>query len=120
MMHRLGLFAGALALSLPPPAAAEPLSLLDSFRIGNAGVLCTAQSTVADPALKGLFDRGYRVVCRDAAAPVGTLLAVRSAAPPLPAGCVAEAATGLPTLPGAVVSRCTVDGLARVRYQVMR
>ena len=109
-----------LALAIPRPAAAESLALADSFRIGNAGVLCTAQVQVADPALKSLFDRGYRLVCRDAAMPVGSLFALRGAPPALPAGCPALAPAGLAGLPGAVSSRCTVDGLTRLRLQVQR
>ena len=110
----------ASALATPPAMAADSLSLTDSFRIGTAGVLCTAQSQAADPALKGLFDRGYRIICRDAAAPVGNLYALRSAAPALPAGCAVPVAASIAGLPGVQVSRCTVDGLGHVRYQVMR
>ena len=106
-----------LALAMPHLAAAESLALADSFRIGNAGVLCTAQVQVADPALKGLFDRAYQLVCRDAALPVGRLLALRGAAPALPDGCPAPAPANLAGLPGVVSSRCTVDGLTRVRLQ---
>ncbi len=110
----------ASALATPPAMAADSLSLTDSFRIGTAGVLCTAQSQAADPALKGLFDRGYRIICRDAAAPVGNLYALRSAAPALPAGCAVPVAASIAGLPGVQVSRCTVDGLGHVRYHVMR
>ena len=62
------------------PAAPQPggLSLRNSFRIGSSGVLCTAQNRVVSPALVGMFDRGYRIVCRDAAAPVGRLFALRA------------------------------------------
>lgn len=108
------------AMAAPPAQAADSLSLIDSFRIGNAGVLCTAQSQAADPALKGLFDRGYRIICRDAAAPVGNLYALRSGAPALPDGCPVPAAVTVKGLPGAMVSRCTIDGLGHVRYQVMK
>ncbi|MFZ4381482.1 MAG: CHAT domain-containing protein [Sandarakinorhabdus sp.] len=101
-------------------ARSGSLALADSFRIGNAGVLCTAQAQVADPQLKGMFDRGYRIVCRDAAAPVGSLFALRSGAPALLPGCPAPTAATLPGLPGAMASRCTVDGLNRLRVQVQR
>lgn len=53
------------------------IALRDSFRVGSAGVLCTAQYRPTDPALTSMFDRGYRVVCRDAASPVGSLYALR-------------------------------------------
>ncbi len=119
MMRRIAMLA-LLALTLPRPALAESLALADSFRIGNAGVLCTAQVQVADPALKGLFDRGYRIVCRDAAVPVGALYALRGGAPALPEGCPVPAAVAVAGLSGVMASRCTVDGLARVRYQVQR
>ncbi|WP_205599668.1 hypothetical protein, partial [Sandarakinorhabdus rubra] len=81
--------AALVALVMAAPASAQSLSLADSFRIGSAGVLCTAQSQVTDPALTGLFDRAYRIVCRDAAASVGRLYALRGAAPALPPGCLA-------------------------------
>lgn len=120
MRRTLSLMLLASALATPPAMAADSLSLTDSFRIGTAGVLCTAQSQAADPALKGLFDRGYRIICRDAAAPVGALYALRSGAPALPAGCPMPAAASIAGLPGVQVSRCTIDGLGHVRYQVMR
>ncbi|KQX25547.1 MULTISPECIES: CHAT domain-containing protein [unclassified Sphingomonas] len=76
----LGLLAAA-ALGLPSaaPAASQPggLSLRNSFRIGSSGVLCTAQIRTVSPVLSTMFDRGYRIVCRDAAAPVGRLFALR-------------------------------------------
>ncbi len=120
MRRTLSLMLLASALATPPAMAADSLSLTDSFRIGTAGVLCTAQSQAADPALKGLFDRGYRIICRDAAAPVGALYALRSGAPALPAGCAVPVAATIAGLPGVQVSRCTIDGLGHVRYQVMR
>lgn len=75
----------------PGPLAARdaPLSVRNSFRIGDAGVLCTAQNAPADPRLQGIFDRGYRLTCRDAASDVGTLVAVRR---PLGIGVVASGA----------------------------
>ena len=58
--------------------AAAPLSVLDSFRIGNSGtVYCSAQSLATDKALAGMFDNGYSVTCRDAALPVGKLFKLR-------------------------------------------
>ena len=50
-----------------------------SFRLGDAGVLCTAQVKPTDPRLTGIFDRAYLLTCRDAAAPVGSVIAVRRA-----------------------------------------
>jgi hypothetical protein len=64
---------GAMLLLLPLAPASASLKLADSFRIGTGGVLCTAQSRPGDRALKSMFDRGYQIVCRDAATPVGSL-----------------------------------------------
>ena len=60
-------------------AAAEPrISLQDSFRLGSGGsAVCSAESTLRDPGLTDMFDRGYAIVCRDAAAPVGRLYALK-------------------------------------------
>jgi CHAT domain-containing protein len=69
----LGVALGAVA------ASAQPISLRDSFAIGSGpGITCTAQSAPTEPALSDMFDRGYRIVCRDAAAPVGRLFALRT------------------------------------------
>lgn len=83
MSRRLSITMLASAVSMlawsPAPAAARelPLSVRNSFRIGDAGVLCTAQNAPADPRLKSIFDRGYRLTCRDAAGDIGTMVAVR-------------------------------------------
>lgn len=74
----LALAASALALAGGSLQARElPLSARNTFRIGDAGVMCTAQNAPADPRLQGIFDRGYRLTCRDAASDIGTLIAVR-------------------------------------------
>jgi CHAT domain-containing protein len=63
------------------PAEAAPLSVYDSFRIGNSGTIyCSAQSLATDGALTGMFDTGYSVTCRDAALPVGKLFKLRGPA----------------------------------------
>ena len=105
--HRFGLFASACiaavaSAALPARAAPErlstPLSTRDSFRLGDAGVLCTAQIKPTDKRLIGLFDRAYLLTCRDAAAPVGSALALRAKIDPgtlpsaLPTGTLACAA----------------------------
>ncbi|WP_296717498.1 CHAT domain-containing tetratricopeptide repeat protein [Erythrobacter sp.] len=59
------------------------LSLRDTFPIGSNG-LCEAQ-ILAPEAGAGLFDRRYSVICRDAAAPVGTLWVIRGSAAEAPA-----------------------------------
>ena len=61
--------------------AATPLSVRDSFRIGNAGtIFCSAQALATDSVLKSMFDAGYAVTCRDAALPVGKLYKLRASA----------------------------------------
>ena len=71
----------ALGIVTAMPASAAPvardIAAEDSFRIGDAGVLCTAQVRPFDKMLKGMFDRGYSIACRDAAAVVGNLYALR-------------------------------------------
>ena len=74
--------AAAVMLSAPlQPVAAQngerPVSYSDTFPIGANG-LCEAQIMPPQPGA-GLFDRGYTIVCRDAAAPVGTLWVLRGA-----------------------------------------
>ena len=57
---------------------ATPLSVRDSWRIGSSGTsFCSAQSVTQDKALKGMFDAGYSITCRDAALPVGKLYKLR-------------------------------------------
>ena len=67
-----------LSLALPGPTAAQPIGLRDSFPLGSGG-LCTVQLASRDPALRDMFDRGYAIVCRDAALPVGHIYALRPA-----------------------------------------
>ncbi len=50
----------------------------DSFAIGsNDGALCQVQSELRDPAITGMFDRAWTILCRDAAQPVGRVYALR-------------------------------------------
>src|SRR5688572_10501888 len=77
---RIGLLASAIGSATPAwTAKLPPLSTLNSFRLGDAGVLCTAQVRPADQRLTGIFDRAYVLTCRDAASAVGSLVAVRRA-----------------------------------------
>jgi CHAT domain-containing protein len=111
-------------LAAPLAPASASLKASDSFRIGTGGVLCTAQSRPGDPALKSMFDRGYQIVCRDAATPVGSLYSLRSTAssaallsgPEGAAVCEAPVAAQIPGLPGAMVERCTRGPLAYLAY----
>src|SRR3954451_23242248 len=58
--------------------AGTPLSVRDSWRIGNSGTsFCSAQSMTVDKALTGMFDAGYSITCRDAALPVGKLYKIK-------------------------------------------
>ena len=73
---------GSLAASLAPISVAaqqqspqRPVSLRDSFPVGSNG-LCEAQ-IMAPEGGGSLFDRRYSIICRDAAAPVGTLWVLR-------------------------------------------
>ena len=73
----LSVYVGAVC-SAPLMAQSLRPTLMDSFRIGSGGgALCQAQSKAADPALAGMFDRAWTLVCRDAAAPVGQIFALR-------------------------------------------
>lgn len=66
-------------------------SLADSFRLGSGGgVLCQAQSQSSDPAVQGMFDRTWMLVCRDAAQPVGQLYALRNGGGDLQARLIAS------------------------------
>ena len=68
-------------LAAAAPAPAAPLSVRDSFRIGDSGtIFCSAQSSATDSVLGGMFDVGYSVTCRDAALPVGKLYKLRNSA----------------------------------------
>ena len=68
-------------LPLAAPASAVPLSVRDSFRIGSSGtIFCSAQTLATDAVLKGMFDTGYTITCKDAALPVGKLYKLSAAA----------------------------------------
>ena len=71
------------ALALCPTHASAQTSALDpnlrdSFPIGSSdGALCRVQSELLDPAMTGMFDRAWAIICRDAAQPVGRIFALR-------------------------------------------
>ena len=72
-----------LALAAPGTALAEGSdpTLRDSFSIGDqGGSLCEVQATVRDGVIKGMFDRAWTIVCRDASQPVGTVRELRASA----------------------------------------
>ena len=127
------LLAAALVASAAPAATPPPrLALMDSFRVGNAGVLCTAQRKSEDPRFRTMFDRGYEVVCRDAATPVARLYVMHAMKNAAYAGDFAEAKWDCrPALPvtqagetaplaGATRRECTdpAEGLSHVIYRL--
>ncbi len=68
----------ALALTATPGVAREDsLSVRNSFRIGTSGVSCSALNTPNDQRLSSMFDRAYRLTCRDAAGSIGSVVALR-------------------------------------------
>src|SRR3954470_5885180 len=83
LMRRIVLVGAAFAAALAGTglsAAATPLSVRDSWRIGSSGTsFCSAQSLTVDKVLTGMFDAGYSITCRDAALPVGKLYKIRGA-----------------------------------------
>lgn len=111
----------AMALLAQPLGAApdQRLSIRESFRIGSNGVVCTAQFRPMDTRLQGLFDRGYAIVCRDAAAPVGNLYALKgNDAGRLAVAdrrCDAPQPADVPGLTGASVVEC--EGADKLRYR---
>lgn len=135
MTRNFVLLAGtALALLSPSMATAAPTSLApkDSFRIGDQGVLCTAQSRTVDPRFSSMFDRGYDVVCRDAAQAVAQLytlkierddpLARLASARDKGVTCQASVAATLPGLPAVSRQDCsqTATGLNYTVYSLRR
>jgi CHAT domain-containing protein len=124
----LGLAVACCGMSVSAAAQSSRPSLQDSFRLGSGrGVLCSAQSSSLDPVLKNMFDRGYAIVCRDAATPVGRLYALRRgsddplerlmAARQGKIACQAAGAATVEGLSGVTVSECKLSD-ADVGYRV--
>lgn len=70
----------ALALAAPGAVQAQvgDPTTRDSFSIGDqGGSLCEVQATVRDSVIKGMFDRAWLIVCRDASQPVGYVRMLR-------------------------------------------
>ena len=116
MRKSLALFLASAAGAIAAPALAAPEirpSLQNSFRLGTGGdTLCRVQSSGVDPAVRGMFDRAYSIVCRDAAQPVGRLYALRKAAGD-PLQRLAELRASKASCTGEP-SRTTLDDLAAV------
>ena len=71
----------SLAFAAPGTALAQGMdpTLRDSFSIGDqGGSLCEVQATVRDEVVKGMFDRAWTIVCRDASQPVGYVRMLRA------------------------------------------
>ncbi|HEX8622466.1 MAG TPA: CHAT domain-containing protein [Allosphingosinicella sp.] len=127
---RLGAFLAALAAASAGRGAEPRISLQDSFRLGSGGsAICTAESAARDRALEDMFDRAYAIVCRDAAAPVGRLYALKlrrgdpaaRLAGLRRARCGAPARTDVEAVAAAARQACTLaDGLAYRVYSWRR
>jgi CHAT domain-containing protein len=98
VMLSLG-FASAGTAQTLAASAADRVSLRDTFPVGSNG-LCEAQILAPEPGA-GLLDRRYSVICRDAAAPVGTLWVVQG-----------PAAAAQPDRFAGAGARCTTGGEA--------
>ena len=71
----------ATSAAVPAWAQGEDPTLRDSFSIGSqGGSLCEVQATVRDAVVKGMFDRAWVIVCRDASQPVGYVRMLRASA----------------------------------------
>ncbi len=100
----------------------------DSFRIGDSGVMCTAARRGEDDHYASMFDRGYDVLCRDAASPVGKLYVLDGAqrlkdfGPGSGAPCTPEARADAAGLAGLTRFTCpdAASGLQRVTYRLVR
>ncbi|HVQ07430.1 MAG TPA: CHAT domain-containing protein, partial [Allosphingosinicella sp.] len=104
---RLVLAAALAAFAWAGPASAQGLGQRQSFRIGSGGAaMCTAQSQLQDRAFATMFDRGYQIVCRDAAGPVGQLYVLRD-----------RGRDAAARLAGLRADRVTCDGPERVEVE---
>lgn len=108
---QLMLLAGAAIAPVTAIAGEPPLAIKPSFRLGDAGVLCTAQIRPTDQRLTGMFDRAYLLTCRDAAAPIGSVLAVRHELDPA----AAQGVTPVRQLECKAEETANVDNVGTVR-----
>ena len=98
-----------LAFAAPGGALAQAgdPTLRDSFSIGDqGGSLCEVQATVRDGVIKGMFDRAWTIICRDASQPVGTVRLLRAS----PADAITRIEQGR-----AGTITCTADGACTVK-----
>ena len=121
LIRRATLFIAAAAglLATGGGAQAQGLSVQQSFRIGSGtGTLCTAEAQLQSPVFGTIFDRGYQVVCRDAAVPVGQLYVLRLRGGPDPAPRLAALREGKATCQGSETVQ--VEGLGAVEALTCR
>lgn len=99
---------GAAAAPGSAQAQGTDPTLRDSFSIGDqGGSLCEVQATVRDGVIKGMFDRAWTIVCRDASQPVGTVRLLRTT----PADALARIEQGRAgTIHCTAGGACTVQG----------
>ncbi|MDO9370907.1 MAG: CHAT domain-containing protein [Sphingopyxis sp.] len=98
-----------LAFAAPGGALAQAgdPTLRDSFSIGDqGGSLCEVQATVRDGVIKGMFDRAWTIICRDASQPVGTVRLLRASP--------ADATTRIEQGRAGTIT-CTADGACTVK-----
>jgi CHAT domain-containing protein len=94
-------------------ADAQGLSVQQSFRIGTGtATLCTAEAQLQSQAFGTMFDRGYQIVCRDAAVPVGQLYVLRMRGGPDPAPRLAALRSARATCQGS--ETVAIEGLGPV------
>jgi CHAT domain-containing protein len=94
-------------------ADAQGLSVQQSFRIGTGtATLCTAEAQLQSQAFGTMFDRGYQIVCRDAAVPVGQLYVLRMRGGPDPAPRLAALRAAQATCQGS--ETVAIEGLGPV------
>jgi CHAT domain-containing protein len=106
-------FMAAGALLLGGGADAQGLSVQQSFRIGTGtATLCTAEAQLQSQAFGTMFDRGYQIVCRDAAVPVGQLYVLRMRGGPDPAPRLAALRAAQATCQGS--ETVAIEGLGPV------
>ncbi len=117
----------AALFATPAMSAQSSLSLADSFRVGSDGVVCTAQNRSVDPALKGMFDRAFAIVCQDAASAVGKVYRFdqrQGAGSSFSDQAVCESASPVDIggIPGVTRAVCTAGstGLRYVRFATSR
>lgn len=98
-----------LAFAAPGTALAQGTdpTRRDSFSIGDqGGSLCEVQATVRDAVVKGMFERAWTIICRDASQPVGTVRELR-ATPSEARARIEQARAGTVT--------CATDGACTLR-----